>query len=214
MSTVSPELAGRFCTAEPPGKPKLPPNCPFSPLQENPTEKKNPLQPWLRAKENSVYRRCGGGRRRGGGGGGEGSWPRPHPLPEGGHCSLHSPGGQGWGRWEDACLQTSCGSIWGRAFSRQMHWSQASKGSAGKVGSGDGEGWGSQVLFFRTPVGLDSIQGAPALLGELLRGSEKPGLSHSPSRLSLFFFFQAFGVVSKGGATVASIYRALARKRR
>lgn len=54
--------------------------------------------------------------------------------------------------------------------------------------SGAGEGWGSQVLFFRTPVGLDSIQGAPALLGELLRGLEKPGLSHSPSRLSFFFF--------------------------
>ena len=43
---------------------------------------------------------------------GEGSWPRPHPLPEEGHSSLHSPGAQGWGRWEDACLQTSCGSIW------------------------------------------------------------------------------------------------------
>ena len=165
------------------GSPNCPQTAPFLHYKKIQLKKRTPYSHGSEPKKTLLTGAAGAG------GGGEGSWPRPHPLPEGGHCSLHSPGGQGWGRWEDVCLQTSCGSIWGRAFSRQMYWSQASKGSAGKVGSGDGEGWGSQVLFFRTPVGLDSIQGAPALLRELLRGSEKPGLSHSPSRLSLFFFF-------------------------
>ena len=79
---------------------------------------------------------------------------------------------------------------------------------------GAGRG-GSQVLFSGTWwVGFHP--GRPSFVGRTpkgLRGTRS--LPRSLPSLSLsFFFFQAFGVVSKGGATVASIYRALARKRR
>lgn len=82
--------------------------------------------------------------------------------------------------------------------------------SAGGAGRG-----GSQVLFSGTWwVGFHP--GRPSFVERTpkgLRGTRS--LPRSLPSLSLsFFFFQAFGVVSKGGATVASIYRALARKRR
>ena len=101
---------------------------------------------------------------------GRGAGPTPHHLPEGAPGSLRSPGGQGGGRSaKPPAAPSGAEPLAARCTGVRLQKDQPER-SAG-VGGG-----ASPALFLRTPVGLDCTQGAPALLGEVLRGSEEPAL--------------------------------------